>query len=128
MTQLIANPTRITANTSTLIDWFIANKPEYIKNFGVLHLGISDHSLIYGCRKIAYCKTAPKIIECRKFNKYKSPAFKDDLNYALSISDWGSNDPNVLWNQFRDIFNNVADIHAPITSRRVRSSLCPMVK
>ena len=43
----------ITESTSTLIDWFLTNKKENICNSGVLHLGISDHSLIYGCRKIA---------------------------------------------------------------------------
>ena len=41
------------------------------------------------------------------------------------MSDWATNDPNALWNQFRNAFNYVADVHAPIKTRRVRSTYTP---
>ena len=31
---------------------------------------------------------------------------------------WETNDPNMLWNNFRTTFNYVADIHVPIQSRK----------
>ena len=40
-------------------------------------------------------------------------------------SDWATNDPNALWNQFRNAFNYVADVHAPIKTRRVCSTYTP---
>jgi hypothetical protein len=40
--QLISDPTRITANSKTLIDLAFTNKPELINSSGVIHLGISD--------------------------------------------------------------------------------------
>ena len=49
--QLIDQPTRITSSTRTLIDHIFTNKPNIITNHGVLHVGISDHSLIYATHK-----------------------------------------------------------------------------
>ena len=56
MTQLIKEPTRITNTSATLIDVAIASKPENICRSGVLHIGISDRSLIYVCKKISFAK------------------------------------------------------------------------
>ena len=52
MRQLINNPTRVTELTQSLLDVCITSNPEHITHSGVLHLGISDHSLIYAIRKI----------------------------------------------------------------------------
>ena len=76
LTQIIDEPTRVTEYTSTLVDRLMTNKPENISNTGVLHLGVSDHSLIYGCRKIAFSRNPPKLVESRCLKNYKSSAFK----------------------------------------------------
>ena len=52
LTQLIDQPTRITEKTASLLDVALVNNPEKISHSGVLHVGISDHSLIYVCRKM----------------------------------------------------------------------------
>lgn len=44
--QIIQNPTRITPTSHTLIDLFYTNEPAKITHHGVVHIGISDHSLI----------------------------------------------------------------------------------
>ena len=44
LTQIISEPTRVTASTRTLLDLFLTNKPENINYSRVLHLGISDHA------------------------------------------------------------------------------------
>ncbi len=106
--QIITEATRITEETQALLDLFFTNKPENIINSGVVHLGVSDHCLIYGCRKISLCKTSPKIVESRNFRHYKTLEFKRDLSIALSNCDWSADDPNALWKQFRDRFNDVS--------------------
>ena len=58
--QLIHQPTRITASTRTLIYQIFTNKPAIITNHGVLHLGISDHSLIYAIHKHNTLKADPQ--------------------------------------------------------------------
>ena len=49
--QLISEPTRITSRSSTLIDLCLTNTPSNIVKSGVIHLSISDHSLVYLIRK-----------------------------------------------------------------------------
>ena len=45
---LINEPTRVTANSQTLIDVMLTNNPDLFKNCGVYNPEISDHSTIYG--------------------------------------------------------------------------------
>jgi hypothetical protein len=58
--QLINKPTRITATSSTLIDLCLTNMPTNTFKSGVLHLSISDHSLIYTIRK---AHNTPRVLE-----------------------------------------------------------------
>ena len=52
--QLIDEPTRCTASTRTLIDVVLyTNCPSKVAASGVIHLGLSDHDLIYAIRKVA---------------------------------------------------------------------------
>jgi hypothetical protein len=60
--QLINEPTRVTRTSATMIDLFFTNKPENILQSGVIHLGISDHSLIYAVRKF----NSPKCREIKQ--------------------------------------------------------------
>ena len=57
--QLIDKPTRITENSSTLIDLLFANNNHRIVSSGVLHVNLSDHSLIY-CVIKAGVRRAPR--------------------------------------------------------------------
>ena len=54
LSQLINEPTRVTLTTSSLIDHVVTNTPEKISHSGVVHTGISDHSLIYAIRRIRH--------------------------------------------------------------------------
>ena len=51
--QLINEPTRITPISSTLSDVVLTNEPSRIIKSGVVHLGLSDHSLVYAVRKFS---------------------------------------------------------------------------
>ena len=52
LTQIIDSPTRMTEETSTLIDHILRNYNEKIKQFGVLDVSLSDHQAIYCTRKV----------------------------------------------------------------------------
>ena len=52
-TQLITEPTRITESSSSLIDVIFTNYIYRVVCSGVLHVGISHHSLIYVYRKLS---------------------------------------------------------------------------
>lgn len=49
--QLINEPTRVTQTSATLIDLILTNRPENISHSGVIHVGISDHSMIFAVKK-----------------------------------------------------------------------------
>lgn len=48
MSQLISKPTRMTANSSTLIDTLYTTTPDAFHAYGVVPLTGSDHLMIYG--------------------------------------------------------------------------------
>ena len=121
----ITQQTGITENSETLIDVALTNCLETIMNSGVVHVGISDHSLIYICRKISFVKTQPKLIESRNYKNYNPGHFNRDLDNLLNQYTWESNDPDVLWFQFKFVFIKVGDIHVPLRSRKVRNKYTP---
>ena len=62
--QLITEPTRVTPTSATATDLILANRSENISESGVIHLGISDHYLVYLVRKF----TPPKSRKTAKGN------------------------------------------------------------
>jgi hypothetical protein len=80
--QLITEGTRITNRSCTLIGHYVTSMPEKINLSGVIHTGISDHSLIYGIRKInpiiSSGKKAKKI-EVRNMKRFNQHRFHEDL-------------------------------------------------
>ena len=77
--QVITDPTRVTSTHESLLDIIATNRPDKLLNSGVLHIGISDHSLVYACFKIAVPKQNPKFIESRTFKH-------NNQEYLIEIS------------------------------------------
>ena len=50
LTNCIQDPTRITDSTQSLLDVILVSHPERYATSGNLHLGLSDHDLIYTLR------------------------------------------------------------------------------
>jgi hypothetical protein len=71
--QHITSPTRITPSSKILIDIIMSY------HSGVIHLGLSDHSLVYICRKVGIPRAEPKIVETKQFKYFNSSAFQYDL-------------------------------------------------
>ena len=65
--QLIDKPTRITENSSTLIDLLFANNNHRIVSSGVIHVNLSDHSLIYCVVKAGVRRAPGRVIEYRSY-------------------------------------------------------------
>ena len=73
--QLVKCPTRITCNTSTLIDHILTVSQDNISQSGVINTAISDRNMIY-------CTT--KILKA-KYNKQKEQTFFSLRNYSVDI-------------------------------------------
>lgn len=124
--QLITDPTRITMDSRTLIDIILTNRPHRIVSSGVLHLSISDHSLIFAIRKISVSnRTTHTIIEVRNYKKFCVVNFNDDLRRTPWAEVDNFVDPNQMWYYWKKMFLAVIDKHAPIKKKRIRNKKSP---
>jgi hypothetical protein len=93
---------------------------------GIEHVEISDHSLIFIQRKISIPRKQPKIIVTRQYKNYQEAAFKNDLSKILSTL-INTDNPDIMWEDWKTIFLAVADTHAPYITRKVRNDYVPWI-
>ena len=95
--QLIKEPARVTPASKTLFDLVITNKPGNYLRSGVLHIGVSNHSMIYACRKISTPNNMHKGIATRSLKNYDKNKFGEELKQYLGNYEFDSTGPNKLW-------------------------------
>ena len=124
--QLITEPTRVTETTESLLDHVYVTNEENVSISGVIHTGLSDHSLVYAC--IGKSKKVPtqshKLKTSRSFSKFNEDDFINDIRKA----DWKSvkyDCVNKSVDEFEELFTNIADKHAPMKTKRVRKKQSP---
>ena len=98
LTQLIAEPTRVTQYSSTLTDLCLTNSPGKISKSDVINIGISDHSAVYFRHKVAHLlSNMHKTVEVQQLKNCNEAEFLRDLH----IIDWNHvtthNNPNEMW-------------------------------
>ena len=105
LTQVVDVPTRVTENTSTLIDHFYVTNPELVTQVTVPPIGLSDHysiSMLYGKGMIAK-RSKHKTIETRNTKNFNSDLFCDDLS-SISVKSHCFADANEHLESFNGIF------------------------
>ena len=127
LSQLIREPVSVTSVSNILIDLCITNSPEKVTKLGVIHLGISDHSIVFLTRKAHYDRNDPRTIEARQFKHFDSNKFLRDLKQTQ----WANADlyfgPNDIWQEWKELFLNCVNKHAPLKLKRVRKKQCPRI-
>ena len=124
--QLIKDPTRITADSQSLIDLIATNNPQNIKDSGVISAGLSDHEMTFCMRKINWQKAPPQMKIFRNYAKYDRDDFCEDLKKIDFDCSMDNTDVNELWHSFKEKFTSVAERHAPTILKRVRGlNNCP---
>ena len=121
--QLIKSPTRVTERSSTLIDVIFTSNLNNVVCFGVSHIGISDHSLVYVYQKIAQPPPCSGLnhVSFRHFKGFDSDSFRKEI----SNQDWNMADhqhPDDMWAEWRKFFSTECENHAPLKSKRTRAS------
>ena len=76
---MINKPTRVTLSTSGLIDHEVTNTHEKISHSRVVHIEISDHSLIYAIRKIRLFERNNDFVEIRRIKNFNEKNFVHDF-------------------------------------------------
>ena len=124
-TQLLKSPIRVTKETSTLIDVILANNPRNIADNELIAAGLSDHNLIACIRKMNNIKFKSTIITFRDYSYYDV----NDVNNILLSSNWdtvyNALTPDQAFNNLKSMLLNVLDIHAPVTSKKVKGKPSP---
>jgi len=122
--QTINEPTRITKTSSTLIDHHITNAIEKVVQSGVVHIGISDRSLIFVVRKTPSAtksESNTKTIEFRNLKKFDEKKFIADLHCQPWIEILLEKDTNSMLLKWKELFLNILNKHAPIQNKRLRT-------
>ena len=128
--QLITEPTRVTTNSCTLIDHYITSTPEKIVRSGVIHTGISDHSFIYGIRKInpvLNTRKKAKKIEVRNMKRFNGQLFNEELLTQQWERVVLERDTNSMWVCWKELFMAGLDKYAPIQQIRKRAYSYPWI-
>lgn len=119
--QLIAEPTRTTHTSATLIDCIFANRPHLVMSSGVLQTSIADHDLTYCSRKKA--KNSKCAIETREIRVFKNNNFELLREYIKTAPLWifeHSKNVSGKFDVFQAVLKHVLDIHAPKKTCQVK--------
>ena len=128
LSQLIDEPTRITMKSSSLIDHIVTNTPEKISDSGVIHTGISDHSLIFAIRKISVLKKQENTVEIRNMKNFDDKKFSAELlKQRWENVYFFADDPNTMWEMWKKMFLEVLDKHAPLQHKKIKSKKVPWI-
>ena len=127
-TQIIKKPTRVTAESRTMIYLIATNHRQNIKDSGVItSTSLSDHEMSFCVRKINWKKTLLQQKTFRNYANYNPEKFLKDLkNTDFDLPSGNVNNVNELWQSFKEKFTNIAERHAAAIVKCVRGlNNCP---
>ena len=127
--QIIKEPTRVTLNTSKIIDHIACTSTQNILKSGVLPISMSDHFMVYCIRKFnGGVEKSHKIIKTRKMKNFNEEEFLAEvasMQWVQMLPD--TDDINLLVNSWSNLFSSIIDKHAPIAEMRVSERYCPWI-
>ena len=94
---------------------------------GNLHLGVSDHDLVYAVQKDKLPRPNARVIEYRSMRHYDNDQFLDDLSNVPWGTEYIYDDVDDLWRHWASLYTEVLDKHAPIKKKRVRGDQFPWI-
>ena len=125
---MINESIRVTAKSRTLIDLCITSAPAKVVNSRVMHLSISDHSLVYMIRKAHYARDGVRRIEARTMKNFNSENFLRDLEQKNWSNIYCSEDPNKMLETWKSMLMETVNKHALLKVRRISNRKTPWIK
>ena len=120
--QLITEPTRISENSSTLLDHVLTNAIEKTSQSGIIDIGLSDHQLIFCTRKVIRNKFAKhKMMKIRSMRGYTKDKFLEELDKTGFLDYSQFEDVHEAYTHFSDKLILVIDEIAPIKEVRIKN-------
>ena len=103
---------------------YVSRTHLHILLIGVIHVSISDHSLVYVIRKAHFMRERTRTVEIRPMENFNKESFLRDLKQKFWNDIYCSQDPNEMWNLWKGMLMQSIDKHAPLKARRVRNRKC----
>ena len=125
LSQEITEPTRVTAETQTLIDLIIKTPTLNTIKSGVYHSSISDHSLVYCILQRKCPKPSIQYKTVRSYKKFISEKFRADVSQLPLKDCLKTNDINEAVSKWNELYTNTLNKHAPVRKIKVRSKPKP---
>ena len=122
LAQLITEPTRVTSNSSTILDLVITNCPERFSASGTLSPPSNcDHSVIFASMNLITHRSQSYKRQVWNFNNVNSA----DLNCELSQMDWSSlcentNDIDETYSCWYSHFRSIIEKYIPLKMVTIR--------
>lgn len=123
--QLIKTPTRITEESSTLIDIIATTHHQYIKGSCTIPSGIADHEMVGCVRKVNHIKYKPKTITCRDYRNYNPESARNDLKSKDWNYFYSQKDVNTALKVLDNYLLETIDNNAPKITRKIKGKPCP---
>ena len=117
--------TRITNESASLIDHMSTNSIEMIKSHGVIHNGVSDHSMSYLIWKAHQVHSGVKYVTYRKSKGVDIDTFKADLSKQNWVEVEEENCIDESTCKFEKLLFEVVNKHMPVKTKRVRKTQSP---
>ena len=93
--------------------------PEKISDSGVIHTGISDHSLVFAIRKISIVTKQENTLEIRNMKNFDEGKFIEELlKQHWECVYFFADDPNAMWEIWKNLFLEVLDKNMHHFSKR----------
>jgi hypothetical protein len=122
--QPVKTATRVTSESSTLINLVFLNRPCTLPYVIVVSTSIcSDHDMVSCIRKINFLKYRHRTIKCRNYaNDIPVNLVNDAWNINCSRILENNSDANAAVNYFTAQMKALFDNHAPIVEKRVKGT------
>nr|CAI5853390.1 unnamed protein product [Callosobruchus analis] len=124
--QVIKEPTRVTAQTCTLIDSIFVLSPYSLLSVGTLNADlISDHHLVYCNLNLRSIKNKVKLVSFRVFRQFNQVSFLEDLRGVNWYEIFYVNNIDAKVSLLTEKINHLFTIHAPCRQIRVNKPFAP---
>nr|CAI5860790.1 unnamed protein product [Callosobruchus analis] len=125
MKQLVKQPTRITENTATLIDYIVVTNEEIVSDVGTIHAAeVSDHELIY-CIIDIIVKQKQSFVTTRNFKNLNYYQFQSDMQSIPWSNIYELNNADSKATFIADNINKLLDLHVPLETDRITKRYAP---
>jgi hypothetical protein len=132
LAQLVDKCTRVTPNTSSLIDVIFTSHPNLHHSTGVFDIALSDHYLVYTIVKISNSNVTNKQVHneviYRNFKNFDVHKFITDVqSSAVLDSVMDIADVELAWSTWKREYITICDKHAPLCKSRMKNRYNPWI-